>query len=49
MIGTRLYLFIPYIVAKISPLGTEKPADYNEKTFRDLAKINTGLAKPQKS
>jgi hypothetical protein len=49
MIGTRLYLFIPHIVAKTSPLGIEKPEDYEEETFGDLAKINSGSARPQKS
>jgi hypothetical protein len=49
MIGARLYLSIPHIVAKTSPPGTEKPTDYEEVTYRDLAKINSGSAKPQKS
>ncbi|KAJ0120390.1 hypothetical protein HZ326_31723 [Fusarium oxysporum f. sp. albedinis] len=49
MIGARLYLFIPHIVAKTSPPGTEKPADYEEETFGDLAKTNSGSTKPQKS
>ncbi|SPJ90992.1 uncharacterized protein FTOL_13394 [Fusarium torulosum] len=49
MIGARLYLFIPHIVGKTSPPGTEKPADCEEVTFGDLAKINSGSAKSQKS
>ncbi|KAM0425895.1 hypothetical protein ACHAPT_008833 [Fusarium lateritium] len=48
IIGGRLYLFIPHIVAKTSPPGTDRPADYEYKSFGELSSTNAGTVKPQK-
>lgn len=48
IIGGRLYLFIPQVVAKTSPPGTERPANYEYREFGELARTNAGSVKPTK-
>ncbi|KAF5544565.1 toxin subunit [Fusarium napiforme] len=47
-IGTRLYLFIPHIVAKTSPPDMQTNPEYENMDFKDLAGRKAGSTKPQK-
>ncbi|KAF5982605.1 toxin subunit [Fusarium coicis] len=48
IIGARLYLFIPHIVAKTSPPDMQTTPEYENMDFRDLAGRKAGSTKPQK-